>query len=280
MLMDDYCKRLLFDLEELSLNIVKHCCPLIQSILWKPWIEQINEEIINFCNDNKEIRPTPSFYSPKAECFLIFRDKEELIKFNESIENILSLTNKKDILHDKLGKVCSKNPSKVREIIFELSVCGGFAIDSKLKDIEVKVKPETGTTVDASIIIDDRSILVEATLISRRLGGREKVGVLSLDEMKKQIEKKLSVKTKRRKQFDLAKVPTILIIALPEFGADLTTSRLYIEDCFNSKEYKKLSSVIIADSYLFKNGYIIYNRHAHQELSEIEKKYLNKKYAD
>lgn len=273
---EEYCESLRFDLICISDDIQNHCCTFLQNVLGTSWISQINNEINIFQKKYRDVKSIPSFNSNKSELFLDLRaNRIDLFKLDKLVVEIDSITQKKKSIRNKLKKICNENPSAVHETLFEIISCGTFAIDSKLKDIDVKIVPDSGSNVDAKVIIEDRDIFVEATLISKRLGG---FSTISIDEMMKQVENKILEKTTMGKQLALAEGPALLIVGLPSLGADFKTSQWQLNLSLRTEECKKISAVIISGSYIFKKAYIRYNSNSYYPFTKAEQAYLNNKF--
>ncbi len=273
---EEYCENLRSDLLGISDDIENCCCTLLQDVLGTSWISQINAEINSFQKKYRDAKPVPSFHSHKSELFLDLRtNRIDLLELDNLVDAIDSITKKKRSIHNKLKKICNENPSAVRETLFEIISCGTFAIDSKLKDIDFKIVQDSGSNVDAKIKIEDRDIFVEATLISKRLGG---YSTMSIDKMMKQVENKILEKTTMGKQLALAEGPTLLIIGLPSLGADFKTSQWQLNLSLPTEECKKGSAVIISGSYTFKKAYIRYNSNSYYPFTRAERAYLNNKF--
>lgn len=140
---------------------------------------------------------------------------------------------------------------KFRNCAFELSVLGFLAKQGVLTDIEVEMDHETGTSVDGQINIDGRPILAEATLATKDLLSCEPG--IHYGNWQDEVDQVL-VKTRKKvadgRQLALARgIPCILFLALNPLAADTTIAKLVIHDCFENKEFAKLSGVVLSDSW-------------------------------
>jgi hypothetical protein len=277
--MNKYGKGLLCRLRELSDNIRDQCDSLLKDIFDQSWVEQVGSEIDQFCKQNRNTKPTPSFHSPESAFFLkFFRDKDRLLELDRIVHKIDEVTKKKKVLRNKLKDLFSKDSSTVMGALFELYSCGRFVIDEKLEDIDVNVKPGSGSNVDAMIRIDERRILVEVTLVSKSLfqviPGMP--WTLDLAKIMKQIENKILEKTESGKQLAIATGPTILIIGLPSEYNDIYTS--LIEELLDTRKIKKISAIIINPGFFFDKGCVFYNPNPDPPILRSEQNYLNQKF--
>jgi hypothetical protein len=275
-----YCRGLLCGLRELSDEINNQCDSSLKNIFDQSWVEQVGSEIIQFCKQNRNTKPTPPFHS-ESEIFLtFFRCKDHLLELDRIVHGVDEVTKKKKVFRNKLKQLSNNNPSVVMGALLEFYSCGRFVTDEKLEDIDVKVSPESGSdsNVDAIIKIDNRKILVEVTLISKSFLEVEPEMIRTLDPAKimKQIENKILEKTESGKQLAIATGPTILIIGLPSDYNDIYTSM--IEELFDTREIKKISAIIINPGFFFDKGCVFYNPNANYPILRSEQNYLNQKF--
>jgi len=162
-----------------------------------------------------------------------------------------------------------------RNHMFEVLVLGFFAKEGILTDIEIPVG-NGGSTVDATIELDNRPIYVEATYTSQEilqpLTQPVEVMAYSLEPMIDQVVSKTVAKVNSAKQLALVNdTPTILVVGRNFFGADDIATQEAVQRCFQADEFRNLSGFISSTNWHFTRMEFFHSTNATFPLNEKEK---------
>ena len=242
---EEYRKDLLIQLDKLFGSVSS--LHYLSKILDGSWCDTIREEIIK-----SDLEPV--FISDKANIFF------ELSAWSGGIDLIEKRLQAyfgskfcNHTLDDKFELLISSRFSQsFFNHFFEIQALGAFAIHSLLNDIEVPIGSQ-GSSIDGLLKVDDRSIYTEVTLTSQEiLSSSSGSHVASTYGLYDQVLNKIRKKVTESRQIALVdSSPTLLILGRNSRGADRIMSEIVINDCFDNSEFKKLSGIIVSDSWKF-----------------------------
>lgn len=130
--------------------------------------------------------------------------------------------------------------------LFELNVLGDLALRGVLVDVE-----DGATSVDGTIRIDGRDILVEATNTVQRVVpdftgaffGRPDVEINQvINKVRRKVAEGLQLARANGK-------PTLLFLARTHMGAGRDEADAALAECFRLPDFSALSGVVLADTY-------------------------------
>ncbi|MGB4702765.1 MAG: hypothetical protein WBI01_09735 [Syntrophomonadaceae bacterium] len=134
-----------------------------------------------------------------------------------------------------------------------------FALVGILEDIEVKSLEESNKNIDILLTIDSKPLYAEISRIAKNLRHPDmKVGTMSSTEQIMQVTNKIFNKV--CEQLSICPGPTLLVICLPDLGANEISTRWALED--NLKNYPDVGAIIVYCRYLFRFLYWYINNSA------------------
>jgi len=240
--------------------------PLLQKLLTDKWFKQVAIDCQEVWDKKKEEHDHR--YFPIR--WLLEDGQWDFI--NSGLKVVDKITHKKSYLRTLVRDLMLDDWMLSETHALGLSVICKFAHDEVLVDIEPKISTNSGKRADALVNISGRTVLVEATRITKDLVSKKAtIGSVSVSKMMYQTISKLKAKAE---QLDEASQPTVVITtAAPRIGADSINAEWAVVE--NIHSFPKISAVIVSESHNFKYGGYNTNSEAEYKLSENEIAYFS-----
>lgn len=242
------------------------CCEDIKEIFNQQWYREAHAQAKGLCDGSLK-----EFDGRFLPCRLYEEGLWPL--FNKGIPIVAEITGKNKIIRNKLKQLKQENLGQAYSQAFELAVMCRFAVKEVIKDIDFKPKEGSSRTVDIQLSICEEPLYVEVSRMNKNLRNpQQRIATMSPSEQITQVNNKMWEKGKLGSQLEICQGPTLLVMALPERGANQFSAKWAMEEGLNS--FPSIGAVLISDTHRFINAELYINSNSIKQPNKNQLSFL------